>query len=513
MFVCWSVLRRALFLLTVVLCGAQHALASGGQFRIFVVDADTGEPIACRMHLKNANGKVQKVPRVAMWQDHFVFDGKLTLKLPKGTYNFELERGPEYLDRKGQFEIQDFADDEQAIEMHRAVDMAKEGWWAGDLDIHRTEKDIKVLMQAEDLHVAPLITWTNDKNAWAKLPLPKDPIVKFDSNRYYDLLGGEDDRAGSALLFFNLKSPLELPGAKEAFPPSSKILMAAAANEGVWIDAARPFSADLPIWLASRKINSIGIANSHMQRDKMRTDEAGGRGRDKRMMPDPRGNGQWSEAIYHRVLETGLRIPPSAGSASGVAANPVGYNRVYVQVDKSSFDYATWWRGFQLGRVMVTNGPLIVNPAANGRPPGHVFSNPAGEELDLELTLSLTTRDPISYLEIVQNGRVAHTVRLDELAKNGKLPKVHFAESGWVLVRAATDVEPTHRFASTGPWYVDIGEKNRVSKSAAQFFLDWLADLTKALKLDDPQQQAESLKYHNAARKFWEERLKNATVD
>jgi hypothetical protein len=513
MLACLLVMRRALLAVSFVLTGAQLALASGGQFRITVVDAETGQPVACRMHLKNGTGKVQKVPRVATWQDHFVFDGKLTLKLPKGSYNFELERGPEYLDRKGHFVIEDFADDEQVIELHRAVDLAKEGWWAGDLDIHRSEKDIKVLMEAEDLHVAPLVTWTNDKNYWAKIALPKDPIVRFDSNRYYDLLGGEDDRGGSALLFFNLKEPLELPGAKEVFPPSSKILMAAAGHEGVWIDVARPFSADLPIWLASRKVNSVGIANGHMQREKMRTDEAGGRARDKRMMPDPRGNGQWSEAIYHRVLEAGLRIPPSAGSASGVAHSPVGYNRVYVQVDKSSFDYKSWWRGFELGRVMVTNGPLIVNPAANGRPPGHVFSNPAGEELDLELTLSLTTRDPISYLEIVHNGRVAHTVRLDELAKNGKLPKVHFSESGWVLVRAATDVEKTHRFASTGPWYVDIGEQNRISRGAAQFFLDWLADLTNGLKLDDPKEQATAMKFHDAARKFWEERLKSATAE
>jgi len=368
-------------------------------------------------------------------------------------------------------------------------------------------------MEAEDLHIAPLITWANDKSAWTKLPLPKDPVVRFDNNRYFDLLGGEDERGGSSLLFFNLKEPLELPGAKAAYPPSTKILMTAAQQEGVWIDVERPFAADLPIWLASRKVDSIGLANGHMQREKMRTDEAGGRARDKRALPDPRGNGQWSEDIYYRVLDAGLRIPPSAGSGTGVSPNPLGYNRVYVAVDKDDFDYAAWWKGFKLGRVIVTNGPLIVNPAANSRPPGHVFTAAKGEELDVEITLSLTTRDPISYLEIVKDGRVVQSVRLDELAKTGKLPKVHFTESGWVLVRAVADVEKTYRFASTGPWYVDVGDRPRISKTASQFFLDWLADCTKALKLDDPKQRAEVLTYHTAARKFWEERLKNATAD
>ena len=76
-----------------------------------VVDADSGEPIACRMHLKNAKGQPQKAGAMPFWKDHFVFPGKVKFKLPKGTYSFELERGPEYVDRKGYFTIDDFADD------------------------------------------------------------------------------------------------------------------------------------------------------------------------------------------------------------------------------------------------------------------------------------------------------------------------------------------------------------------------------------------------------------------
>ena len=191
---------------------AQLVHAGGGEFRITVVDADSGDPLPCRMHLKNAKGAAQKAARMPFWHDHFVFPGKLKLKLPKGTYSFELEHGPEYADRKGYFTIEDGADDGQAIDMKRSVDMAAEGWWSGDLHIHRSDKDIRLLMQAEDLHVAPLITWWNDKNAWKGTPLPKEPVVRFDGNRIYDLLGGEDERGGGALLFFNLAAPLDLAG-------------------------------------------------------------------------------------------------------------------------------------------------------------------------------------------------------------------------------------------------------------------------------------------------------------
>ena len=51
-------------------------------------------------------------------------------------------------------------------------------------------------------------------------------------------------------------------------------------------------------------------------------------------------------------------IPPSAGSGSGEAPNPVGYDRVYVHVD-GELSYEKWWQAFRAGRVVVTNGPLL----------------------------------------------------------------------------------------------------------------------------------------------------------
>jgi len=486
--------------------------AAGGEFRITVVDADTRQPIACRMHLKNAKGVAQKAARMPFWHDHFVFPGKLTLKLPKGHYTFELDHGPEYTDRKGHFTIEDRADDEQVIDLKRSVDMAAEGWWSGDLHIHRSAKDIRLLMQAEDLHVAPLVTWWNEKNPWKGEPLPKEPVVRFDGNRIYDLLGGEDERGGGALLFFNLKEPLDLAGAGREYPPSMKFVLAARRQEHAWIDVEKPFWWDTPLWLASGKVDSMGLANNHMHRDGMLTNEAWGKPRDRGRLRDPHGNAQWSEEIYYHVLNCGLRIPPSAGSASGVLPNPLGYNRVYVWVDKNEFSYAAWWEAFKAGRVVVTNGPLI-RPLANNRHPGHIFKGAAGEEMDLEITLDLATRETINYLDIVKDGRVVQSVRLDEVAKTGHLPPVRFTESGWVLVRAVTDNAKTYRFASTGPWYVELGDRPKVSKSSAQFFLDWTNERTEKLKLDDPAQRREVLKYHDAARRYWEKRVADANAE
>ena len=224
--------------------------------------------------------------------------------------------------------------------------------------------------------------------------------------------------------------------------------------------------------VAAGQIDSIEVAHSHICRDTTINDEADGKPRDRKRYPSYKGNAEWSQEIYFRLLECGLRIPPTAGSGSGESPNPVGYNRVYVHVD-GEFTYEKWWQNLRAGQVFVTNGPLM-KPSVEGELPGHVFQADAGAKLEFEIGLTLSTREPISYLEIIKDGHVEHEIRFDEYAKSGKLPKLQFDRSGWFLIRAVTDVPKTYRFAMTGPYYVEIGYQRRISKSAAQFFLDWV---------------------------------------
>lgn len=508
--------------LTGPLCGVLLAAAAllkastaagTGQLTLHVVDKDTGQRVACRMHLKNSAGVPQRPTGMPFWHDHFVFPGTVALKLPRGNYTFELERGPEYANWTGYFTIVDHADDEKTIELRRGANLAQEGWWGGDLHIHRPLKDIELLMQAEDLHVAPVITWWNKKSEWTSGRFPEQNVVRFDGNRLYDVMAGEDERGGGALLLFRLQRPLDIAGAAREYPAALEYVLAARRqNPAAWIDAEKPFWWDMPVWLASGQIDSIGLANNHQNRDGMRTNEAWGKPRDRSRYPDPWGNGEWSQDIYYHVLNSGLRIPPSAGSASGVLPNPVGYNRVYVYLGDAPLDYDAWWTAFKQGRVVVTNGPLL-RPFANGEPPGKVFDVPVGGTLEVEISLDITTRDKIQYLEVVQNGRTALSGRLEELLKRGRLPTLAIDRSGWFLVRAITDNEKTFRFASSGPWYVEVGGKPRISRASARFFLDWVNERLASLPLADPQQRQDVLPYHESARAFWQQRMDQATVD
>ncbi len=71
----------------------------------------------------------------------------------------------------------------------------------------------------------------------------------------------------------------------------------------------------------------------------------------------------------------------------------------------------------------------------------------------------------------------------------------------------------TFRFASTGPYYVEIGYEPRVSKKAAQFFVDWVYERAGRIKLDDLAQKEEVLQYHRQARDFWRKKLEAANAE
>ncbi len=490
-----------------------HIIAAPNeQLTIKVTDRDTGKPIAVRMHLKNARGVAVKPPKAPFWKDHFVFDGEITLNLPRGNYTFEMERGAEYLDRSGYFTIEPFANDTKDIDMKRFVDMAKSGWYAGDLHVHRPLDQIELLMQAEDLHVAPVITWWNAKSNWTTAKPPEKLLVNFDGHRFYRVMAGEDERKGGALLFFNLDRPLDVATAKPEFPSPMTYLLAAKENTAAHVDAEKPFWWDFPVWLASGKIDSVGLANNHQQRSGMLDNEAWGKPRDRTLFPAAHGNGRWSQEIYYHVLNCGIHLPPSAGSASGVLPNPVGYNRVYAHVD-GELTWEKWFESLRAGRVVVTNGPLII-PNVQGRRPGHTFHADAGETVELEIGLTMATRDKVEYLEVVQNGRVTSEVRLDDWRKaGGKLPPVRFDSSGWFLIRAVTNAKKTYRFASTGPYYVQVGYEKRISRASAQFFLDWVRERMKQIQLPDAAEQREVLQFHQAAEAYWQTLIERANTD
>jgi hypothetical protein len=512
-------IRATLALLFVLYASSWRAESSlmaapAGRLEI-AVDADDGQPLPCRVHLLDGQGKAQSVAGQPFWHDHFACSGRCTASLAPGNYEFAIERGPEYQRRAGQIEVKAGEFQALRVKLKRLANLRSAGWYAGDLHVHRPVEEIEQLMRAEDIDFAPVITWWNDRNLWQDQAIPAQITRQFDDHRIYTVMAGEDEREGGALLYFGLKSPLNIRTDDREYPSPLRFAADARMRDpNVWIDIEKPFWWDVPAWLASGQMNSIGVANNHMCRGRMYESEAWGKPRDEKRLPSPRGNGFWTQEIYYHMLNSGLRLPPSAGSASGVLPNPVGYNRVYVHLEEP-FTSEAWFRGLSRGRCFVTNGPLLL-VAADGQKPGDVFKLKVDENRQIELVIQLTSQDPVSNIEIVQNGHVSHLIKCSDELTQAHTFQLSVDEPGWFLVRTIADVENTFRFASTAPWFVESDEvKHRISRKSTQFFLDWVDERIDRVtaNLQDRPKRAEVLVWHVKAQKFWQDRLKMANAE
>ena len=62
--------------------------------------------------------------------------------------------------------------------------------------------------------------------------------------------------------------------------------------------------------------------------------------------------------------------------------------------------------------------------------------------------------------------------------------------------------------------YLEIGvNKERISKTSAEFFLDWTRQRMGRIMLDDPGQRKEVIAYHLRAEAFWKERVAKANAE
>ena len=225
--------------------------------------------------------------------------------------------------------------------------------------------------------------------------------------------------------------------------------------------------------------------------------------------PGQRGAARWREYLYHQLLETGLRIAPIATSHVPAGSDFGGQMRTYVrmspEIDQPTNQDDAFWRALAGGQTILTSGPLMI-AKVNGQPPGFVFDGFPGETVDLRPTLTLHTKQRISYLEVLQNGEVAHQVRLDDLVRaGGELPPVRFTKSGWMLVRAVVDGNDDYRCAMTAPSFVEFESQPRISAAATSFFAAWAKRRREETKGGDAQ-------FHAAGVGFWESRCEQANA-
>lgn len=483
------------------------AVDAAGVLKLKLMDRQTNAPIAARIVMIGPRGREVPVRRATEAGVGWAIDSEIDLEVPSGDFQFHLTRGPEYRIMTGNFQIERTADDTHTITLERFVDTQAEGWLSGDLFVDRKLRDLPLLMRAEDLDVVSLAresgTDTLAAGSDEDLPAAADiPTMQITTNNRIDR------REGSGLLVVGAM-PDVAPDA-----PSSLLFTAARDDVQARFVVENPFAWDLPIWLASGKVSGYALMNDFLQLDRSLTRIPDGRPATEPEYKNPLGLGFYADDIYHHLLEAGFRIPPVAGSGSGKRSvkNPLGYNRVYVHCEGQPSP-AAFWNGLWHGNSVVTNGPLL-RPRLDSRFPGHVFTSYGDDPLVLQMDLQLGTRDPVEYLEVIHNGAVIYSARLEEFKDDkGIIPPFRFERSGWVVARVVTGYEKHYRAAVSAPWYIEFPDQPRISRASVQFFIDWLQQREQMLRKKSPEYIRSVAPFIQAARQFWAERLQQATID
>ena len=467
---------------------AGSAGASGAELRISVVGPDR-EPAWARLEIRGDDGQMYQ-PAVSLLRDRtargrprggawylgsFVAQGEAIVEVPAGSYTVVAERGPEFSRMEARITVSEGQPAEVVARLEPWIRMNELGWWSADFHIHRPPEDVQKLLLAEDLNLGVVFTMWNKRDLWDGKEFPSHQDVEVDPRHWITVLNAEDERGGGAWMLHGLRQKLDLAMASRWFPAGLHFIREAKQQRSdprgfPWFDSEKPFWWEVPVVMALSPPDSLGVIHNHFNQYGIFDSEAWGRARDRERYPGPEGFVEASLDLYYRYLNLGFRPLPSAGSASGVLPNPVGYNRIYVQLEQP-FTVKRWYEAYRANPSFVTNGPMLFLETVE-------FPNQ-----QVRFTINVRSRDPIDRVEIVADGRVVRTLQVPEgetsfdaevTRKNG--------EQTWLAVRCFEESDSTIRMAHSRPVFFDdaVGD----ARADAQFFVDWIDELIALTKAE-----------------------------
>ena len=515
-------MRTKASLAWVCACWASAGLgaAAGATVRIQVVDDAGGQAVAARAYLWRGDQALLP-PGFSSYargdERHFLVPGDFELDLEPGKYRLRVERGLEY--RPVELDLDVPRSTPLPVRLRRWVDMNRDGWYSADMHVHRDPAEIPLILRAEDLNFVPTITthvWSTEVNQPWKWP--SEFPVRVEPNRLFTANAQEVERiqgGPGAVILLARDLPLPFTG-YELYPPA--ITYTRRVHEmGGFVEGDKLFWFDTFVNAALGEIDFIELNCNHFLPRLVDTDlapwshwpiEFGYRG--------PRGFALWMMDLYYRILGSGIELPLSAGSANGVKATPVGFDRVYVRLGKDGFDYPGFMQALKQGRSFSTNGPILELEVDGGHGPGDRIAMRAGEEH--RLRARARSRSALGTLQLIVNGEVVAEQTGQDVRELTLEKALRFDRSSWAAVRvferagSAEAWQPAGLvFAHTSPVYFLLEGRPVVVPEAVQDLLqkiDRLIAHTERLEgFREEAHRKETLDVYRQAREVLQKRL------
>jgi hypothetical protein len=430
-----------------------------------------GKPAAARIYITDGNGRTYLVPNAVTYsrrgEEHSVIDQSAVVNLAPATYRVRAERGAEYRSVERTVSVVAGEPARVDLEVQRFYDMNQQGWYSGDLHIHRAAEEIALLARAEDLNIAPTIT-RHLGNPDRQLPaFPETNVVRVDGTHFTSVQNQEVERLAKghgAVVLLNARKAID-PAMTPLFPAISDFARQAR-SQGAFVDLEKPIWKHVPVTVAMGLADAIGVVNNHFHPRAVLLDAEtyGSMEREKPEFKTIAGFAQWMLDLYYSFLNCGFRIPVSAGSASGVMPSWTGYERVYVHLS-GAFSYDRWFGDLKAGRSVATNGPLM-EVYLDGQPPGAQVNWEGPTSATVAIVAH--SQNLLDRVEIVYNGQVVRSFPAGGNTVFHTALNLTIPEPGWLAVRCFEPAGETLRYAHSSPFYFLRNGKLPVHRPAAQ---------------------------------------------
>ena len=469
-----------------------------GTIEAKIVDKDSGKPFDARVYAWGSNDSIYAARKSINYRRqknwlkpigntgfHFTtIDNGFIVDLPEGRAKLLIEKGKEYRPVTKEIAVKAGQTMKIEVELERWIDMAKLGWYSGDMHVHRNLDEMDSIMLAEDLNVASCQMYFNYEEGEEHLETRNKYLersdstgtVHIDSTHIYLVTGHELEGNPGALLCHVTKknnSPLKGNNSENMHNTATYLSLLKQAHElGDYVSIEKPFYREGHIWAVNGADFTQLVNNHHNHQGfhpaftPLKTE----------LNPDyPEGEMGYTLFIcdlYYGFLNCGFNVMPTGGSASGVLASPIGYNRIYAKV-AGDFSMKSWLTAVKSGHSFVTNGPMLLTNF-NGKQAGETITSKRGTAVVIESTIYSNV--PIDKVEVIKNGKIVASDSEVHLSADSAVVKFEISvdESSWLAVRCFEKRNDKNtRLAHTSPFFVQIsGKPFKLDQKMIQWFIN-----------------------------------------
>ena len=474
--------------------------------KVKLVDADTKRLLPHRVHIEDADGNYYppeghleiEEPRWhttnVSYEPNVINRGKVWAMIESGSftvhlrarkgYKLQVSHGLEYEQKTFTLDLADMAGKtvSRTFSLPRGINMRAKGWMSADTHVHNlSPKGALRQMGIEGIDYVNLMFIGPGHPLWKRGYVTGKPWVLSTKDKIIFVSQEVRDANQGHMTLLGMSEPIQPIRAYTGRELAKRMkgLPNEPLNWEVWERMRRQnglaFHAHYLFWPGHG--SAVGAALKKLDGvEWLQTDivARGPRTRQNIEVPGFKltGGGQ----MWYHMLNCGARVPIIGGTDKMSAARVLGgSSRTYAGVTQRT--HKGFMDALRKGRTFATNGPLLDLKAA---------SKGIGSELKVThkgpfavvVTARCFTQRPITYFEIVQDGKVVHHVDVKPGQKTITVRQsITFERSGWIAVRAGhvkrdrDNWERVTTAAHSSPIYVTVNGRPRAVRKSAEYMV------------------------------------------